>query len=64
MSQQEKEKKRAERLEAERNRKKQIRKEARETAARQGKKWDDLSKEERKQFRRASRRGIVMDAGP
>jgi hypothetical protein len=61
MSQQEKEKKRAERLE--RNRKKQIRKEARETAARQGKKWDDLSKDERKQLRRASRRGIVIDAG-
>ena len=63
MSEQEKAKKRAERLEAERNRKQQIRKEAREAAARQGKTWADLSKEERKQFRRASRRGIVMDAG-
>jgi hypothetical protein len=61
MSQQEKEKKRAERLEAERNRKQQIRKEARETAALHGKNWGDLSKEERKRFRKASRRGIILD---
>jgi hypothetical protein len=61
MSQQEKETKRAERLEAERSRKQQIRKEARATAVRHGKIWGDLSKEERKRFRKASRRGIVLD---